>query len=154
MEQMSYGQYEYDGNPNGILDAPLNSECKDLSSPRTWYKTTGLGIKTGWIPRLNTQAAGDWVYVGGDYAVTANDFGKSLICQNVEDSFTITVPDTDYQATFDLFSMGDGAITFIAASGASLPDFTGKKISTPGAFHRFHSTNTGIWYTTGTLTNV
>lgn len=39
----------YDGSPEGVLDAPLGHICRSLTGSITYKKTTGLGLKTGWV---------------------------------------------------------------------------------------------------------
>lgn len=57
---------QFDGTPEGVLDAPLNWICVSSTGTLIYRKTTGLGVKTGWVQ----SSASDFATVGAQNART------------------------------------------------------------------------------------
>lgn len=40
---------EFDGDPNGEVDAPKGAQCADISTGDVYRKTSDVGTLTGWV---------------------------------------------------------------------------------------------------------
>lgn len=111
---------KYDGDPNTFLDGDLDDLCSDKSSSTIYKKTTGRGVKTGWVAMMDADDSRSPLNTSAQttsYTLVLADAGKVVEISNGSAN-TLTVP----PAASVAFPVGT-QITFIQ-TGAGLCTIT------------------------------